>query len=250
MFLARHTLPRCVLVALLLGGVTGCRANFPVGFDGGTLPPRPQNPRFGDIATCLPPLPQLPTPTCPGPNCPNNVVAPNEPDGAGVDLAACTLDVVFSRGTIITPEIVVDGGVGGLPDVVFHLGASVGGSARIEGSQSGAGTFVALGFINAPTGIPTDPRCVARCADRTCSPGNEACADGSTCPPAGYCFTSACKARGLAVLDLSAAAGSSGCNTLDNLNHVRLSHFTGPGSVSIDAVEALARAFRPQQTAP
>lgn len=224
----------------------GCKAKFPVGYEAGVTPPGPVNQRFGDVATCLPPNPSLPPPGCPGTSCPQNVVGPNEPDGQSVDLGGCTLDLAFTRGSIITPELIYDGGAPGLPDLVFHLGAKVGGSARIEASPDGtAGSYVVIGFIGRPTDINVDSRCIATCAERTCTPGAETCSDGKTCPAQGFCFAAACSAGQRAVLDLSAAPGSSGCNSIANVSFLRLSQYAGPGSITIDAVEALDRAFRP-----
>lgn len=234
------------LFAVVLGAAVsllGCKAKFPIGYEAGVTPPGPVNQRFGDVATCLPPNPSLPPPGCPGTSCPTNVVGPNEPDGQSVDLAGCTLDLAFTRGSIITPEPIADGGAPGLPDLIFHLGSKVGGSARIEASPDGtAGSYVVIGFIGQPLGI--DPRCIAPCAERNCTPGAETCSNGKVCPASGFCFAASCSAGQRAVLDLSAAPGSSGCNSIANVSFLRLSQYS-PGSISIDAVEALDRAFRP-----
>lgn len=239
-----------MLLSALLAGA--CYAEEPAVGPGGTLPPRTGDMHFGDIATCIPTRPELPLSGCPGQDCPQNAIGNNEPDGSFVDLARCALDVVFTRGTIYTPEF-VQGGDGGRPDLVIHLGPGAGGSARIEASENGD-RYTVIGFVNTPTALQgsVNSRCIARCVEKRCSPG-ELCDDGSTpCDADGFCYSPTCKAGGLAVVDLSAgfaSGGNGGCNTIANVRHVRLTHVEGSSaSVRVDALEALPRAFCPANT--
>jgi hypothetical protein len=238
-------------MALAVLFAAACFAEDPGLGPNGTLPPRSGDPHFGDIATCVPPV-GVPVGSCPGQDCPQNAIGENEPDGSSLQLARCALDVVFTRGTIYTPEF-INGGDGGRPDLVIHLGPSASGSARIEASENGV-TYTVIGFLNTPTALPgsVDPRCVARCVEQRCTPG-ALCSDGSTpCDQDGFCYATTCKAGGQAVVDLSAgfaSGGSGGCNTIANVRHVRLTHVEGsPASLQVDALEALSRAFCPNNS--
>ncbi len=230
-----------MLVFALLTGA--CFAEEPSIPPGTILPPRRGDPHFGDIATCVPTVGGMALSGCPGQDCPKNVIGENEPDGSSITLARCALDVVFTRGTIYTPEF-IQGGDGGRPDLLLHLGASASGSARVEASENGS-DYTVVGFINKPSALPgtIHPRCIARCVERRCQSG-DTCGDGSPCDPDGFCYATTCRAGGLAVLDLSAGFSSGGCNTIANVRHIRLTHVEGStASVRIDAVEALPRAF-------
>ncbi|MCK5797512.1 MAG: hypothetical protein KAI47_10035 [Deltaproteobacteria bacterium] len=226
----------------------GCLATDTLSQQPGKLPPSVAPARFADVATCISTHAGEAPPACPGPSCAENATSANEPDSAEIDLARCTLDLIFTRGTVYTPEILV-GGDGGRPDLVVHLGAQVHGSARIEASNDGV-HYTLVGFINAPPiAGGAESRCIARCVDRRCT-GQERCADGHLCDADGFCYQATCKAGGEAVIDLSAGVNSAGCDSIAQVHHLRLSHFRNQATgVSIDAIEALARAFCPNNDA-
>lgn len=231
-----------VSLAFCGGWGLACRAEPPQSDGSIGKAPGPANIRFADVATCVPVSKQIPV-KCPGPTCARNVIAPSEPDGIGVDTGRCTLDAVFTRGSVIV--------VKGQPDVAVHLGRSSAptGVARVETRKDGV--MVVVGFVN---GLPpnTEKRCLARCASQDCSVG-QSCPGGGKCSVAsgqkrGWCFVSRCIAGGIALLDLSSGGdlgGTGGCNLVSNLSMLRFSRYDKvAGTVDVDAVEALPGSFK------
>jgi hypothetical protein len=236
---------------------SGCQADFPAGFDAGNLPPAPTSPLFGDIASCLDESTGSVVFDCVSSNvCPPNVLGQNEPDQKQVNIEHCTLDFVFTRGTLLSRPRRID--------LVVHLGDTVRGTTRVEGSKDGV-NYKVVGFLNAlPPGFQTNSRCLMACADKACSSG-ETCPDGKPCwlppidpanpleqPKSGWCVLDACKPKSLALIDLSAGDESdgSGCNTMFDVQHIRFSEYTDnagtQGAVTIDAIEAMVDSFQNQ----
>lgn len=227
-----------ILTFLLSMNVFACSTDFPASPNGSSLPSRTGDPHFGDIALCATTSAQTPT-TCPGEACAQNVMAEIEPDQQSVVLDQCTLEFIFNRGTVVSSPA-------GQDDLVIHLGSatSISASARVEASFDGlSGSYKVLGFINPPATLPVDSRCIAKCAEKKCTTG-EICGDGSNCSSEGYCIVSRCGPNSLAIFDLAAGAQSSGCNEISNLHHLKLSHFDGSGTISVDAIEALPKSYR------
>lgn len=230
--------------SLLLVSLVACTAEPPGGT--GNPPPVPStDPRFGDYPQCSPPaLGALTGCGQPGHVCANDVAQQGEPEGSYVDVAACTLDLSFTRGTIVTQRNRID--------LIVHLGPQISGLARVEASEDGE-HYAVVGFIN-NTPANTDPRCLGRCASGRCQVG-QLCGDGQPCwqEPAlagagtseGYCLLSACRPGAMVLFDLSADDQAGGCNTVYDVHHVRISQYVAAGgSVTVDAVEATVGSFQ------